>query len=435
MNRSIRTICICISVLLICSACQNNVPLDFSVEYNPTTDFQYNLEYDDLGLSYITESPDSFYFIDGIYLYYMDKETLSPVPLCKKADCLHDKETDPYKKSSCEAFLGGGDHSIFYYDNAIYMLGLGMKGDNTQSYKKQYVLKKYTTDGTYLEDIYTFPKSPQAIIRHRGIVYYTYQDINTIREGNTNGTYKLMSFSLENKEENELFVDDLVDGTLDKLIAYGKYLYIYRNGRSPDSDPNNQESYREETLAYDLETGTIQSVQATEKGVPSFPIPYENSLLYSYWFYNYQDERNRTVYQVELDGQNPKELFQTKTLSNRIAWDGTYLYEDNRPLVYIAQLEPKREIIIYNHALEECDVISFENVENGPKGIDFSSVNMDALRISDDYIFTKCSGPDHQGSYLICIDKAEIGTGNITPRIIWQKEAQYQREEYILDTQ
>lgn len=153
-----------------------------------------------------------------------------------------------------------------------------MKGDNTQSYKKQYVLKKYTTDGTYLEDIYTFPKSPQAIIRHRGIIYYTYQDINTIREGNTNGTYKLMSFSLENKEEHELFVDDLVDGTLDKLIAYGKYIYIYRNGRSPDSDPNNQESYREETLAYDLETGTIQSVQATEKGVPSFPIPYENSL-------------------------------------------------------------------------------------------------------------------------------------------------------------
>lgn len=202
MKRLLKVTCIFLSILLLSTACQKETH-DFSDEYNPSSDFQYNMEYDDLGLSYITESPDGFFFIDSIYLYYMDKETLSPIPLCKKADCLHDKETDPNKKSNCEAFLGSGDHSVFYFDDAVYILGSDMTGTNAQSYKVQYFLKKYSTDGTFLENVYTFPKSPQAIIRHRGMVYYTYKDVSASNGGNTDGTYKLMAFSLQNKTEKE----------------------------------------------------------------------------------------------------------------------------------------------------------------------------------------------------------------------------------------
>ena len=208
-------------ILAFCSACQKDSSHDFSMEYHPSTDFQYNMEYDDLGFSYMTESKDGYYFIDGLYLYYMDKETLSPIPLCKKADCLHDKETDPYKKSSCEAFLGGGSKNIFYFDHAIYIMKKGLSALDTLSYQSKYTLNQYSLDGTFIETVYTFPALPQAIIRHRGVVYYTYEDISVKGGGNTSGTFRLNSFSLQDKTEHEIVFDDFSGATLDKLFAYG----------------------------------------------------------------------------------------------------------------------------------------------------------------------------------------------------------------------
>ena len=420
-------------VLIVCSACQKDISHNFSMEYNPLTDFQYNLEYDDLGLSYITESPDGFYFIDGIYLYYMDKETLSPVPLCKKADCLHDKETDPYKKSSCEAFLGGGSKSIFYYDRAIYLMAAELDETNT-SFKRNYKLKKYSLDGNFIENVYTFQQLPHAVIRHRGVVYYTFEDIATKGAGETSSTFRLFSYSLQDGEEKEISMQDFPNATLDKLFAYGKYLYIYRYGLRDAEDEN---SAAFETIVYDIEQQTYQPIDAKQDGMLMVPSIYDNSLMYGYG-YGYQDcydDRTKDFYRTNLDGTKEEIFFEAESTNNRVQWDESYLYADNRALVSISKIESERVITVYNSQLEECDTISFKNIENNSQSIDFSGINMDPLRISDDFIFTKTTGLDGQGSYLICIDKAEIGTGNITPRIIWQKEAQYQSEEYILDTQ
>ena len=167
------------------------------------------------------------------------------------------------------------------------------------------------------------------------------------------------------------------------------------------------------------------------------PAIYDNALMYGYGYGNqdYYDVRTKDLYKADLDGKNEEKFFINKSPANRMQWDGSYLYADNRALVDISKIEKERVITVYDTQLKECDAISFENTVDAPEGVNFSEINMDALRISDDYIFTKCSIPDNQGSYLICIDKKEIGTGNITPRIIWEKEAQYQNDEYAIQTQ
>ena len=48
---------------------------------------------------YITASEEGYYFVNGIYLYFCSYDTMKPIVLCNKAECLHDKELDETKKN------------------------------------------------------------------------------------------------------------------------------------------------------------------------------------------------------------------------------------------------------------------------------------------------------------------------------------------------
>ena len=429
-----------ISILLILclsqslSSCSHTISENFRDEYIASTDFQLNMEYDDLGFSTMTESDAAIYFIDGLYMYAIDKESLDVIPLCKKANCLHDKETDPKSKASCEAFVGDGVKGIFYENQAIYVMTSGI-ADQVSTTFTTYSLRKYGQDGAFLETVYEFPSRPLALIRHRNHIYYLRDHPVSTGEGSVKNASQLVEVSLFTKEEKILYTNDLENGTLSHLFAYGKHIYLRRMGNQPDKmDSSPSESYAEEIICFDLQNDSYTVLKPEEEGVIGTPMVYNNSLLYSYWFYNYTDDRNRLLYQSDLDGQNPNPFKKTAYTSSRQHWDQTYFYDDNWPLITIARLESVRQITVLDQQFNEIDKIDFTKIENNPDQIDFSG-NDNPLRISEQYIFLQGYGDNHQGSYLICIDKAEIGTGNITPRIIWQKEAQYQSEEYILDTQ
>lgn len=48
---------------------------------------------------YITANEEGYYFVSGIYLYFCSYDTMEPIVLCNKAECLHDKELDETKKN------------------------------------------------------------------------------------------------------------------------------------------------------------------------------------------------------------------------------------------------------------------------------------------------------------------------------------------------
>lgn len=446
--RRIRWVCFIILVSLFFTACNlqgstssvqpesgiipNADPTrDFSDEYKPETDFQYNLEYDDTGTNYITESEDGFYFIDGLYLYYMDKPSLQPVPLCKRADCLHDKETDAYKKSSCEAFVGNDASSLFYYDNSIYILSTDTVKEG-EDYKTKYILLKYAADGTLLGTIYTFQGIPCSVIRHRDYMYYSYQQMEESGDGETIGQCQIVEVSLKDQSERILYTDDLVNGMVDKLFACGKHLYAMRNGYDPKFyNLDSGEGYVTQAISFNLQTNQYEIIDPREDAVLSVPIVYQNtSLLYKFWYYDYQDQRNKSVFKSDLDGKNEEPFLTLSYNSSRIQWDGNYLYEDNWPLVLIAKQEPVRKVTVYNDEETRLLEFDFTNVE----GKDFSEYAYNNLRISDDYIFTKTRGPGNEGNYILCVDKNQIQNGSVQPRVIFEKEEVYCDGEYITIT-
>ena len=48
--------------------------------------------------NYIAMAENGYYFLNGIYIYYCDFNTMESVVLCNKPNCLHDKELDETKK-------------------------------------------------------------------------------------------------------------------------------------------------------------------------------------------------------------------------------------------------------------------------------------------------------------------------------------------------
>lgn len=441
-----RWVCLMIFVTFFCTACNLQGPplsselsdsgltlnadptRDFSDEYKPSTDFQLNLEYDDTGTNYITESEDGFYFIDGMYLYYMDKPSLEPIPLCKRADCLHDKETDIYKKSSCEAFMGNYAPSLFYYDKCVYVVSMETAQVN-EKYTTKYILNKYASDGTFLETVYTFQDEPRSIIRHRDYMYYTYKLISESGSGTTTGQCQIVEVSLKDHSEKTLYTDDLVEGMLDKLFACGKHLYAMRYGYDPKAyNIQTGEGYVTQALSFNLQTGTYEIIDPQEDAVLSVPTTYQNtSLLYSFWYYDYLDRRNKILYKTDLEGKNEEPFMTLSYDCGRVQWDGYYLYEDNWPLVLIAKQEPIRKVTVYDNANAKLLEFDFTDVD----GKDFSEHANNNLRISDNFIFTKTRGPGNEGNYILCIDKKSIKDGTINPFIVFEKEEAYCNTEFI----
>lgn len=404
-----------ISILLGLSACKQDTSLldDYSDVYHFETDYNINMEYSDAGVSYISESEDGFYFICDLYLYFMDKHTMESIPLCKKADCLHDQETDPYKKSDCEAFIGGDAVSLFYYDNGIYIATREVVGDKPESYRSQYYLKKYATDGTFLENTYSFPARPKSVIRHRGYMYYTYENNSSSGEGDVVGSYYLSQVSLTDKSETILYKSTLEQNTLDQMFAYGKRVYCMQYG----FDPNVPENYLAQVVIYNLESQTYEIMNSMENSVIGVPFILDDSLANNYWFMDYHSPKNKTLYQSDLDGKNTKPWFTLRYDSSRCHWDGRYFYEDNWPLVVIPRDEPVRKITVYKDFEPLCE-FDFTQVD----GIDLSKVATDHLRISEDSILVKVEDTENSKYYMICIDKQDLEKGSVTPHIIFEKD-------------
>lgn len=116
------TIFVIIIAMMILSGCSNDTIVD-SNSYVSGQDQQYfylNNLFDGYG---ICETEQSYYFLgahDKKYLFICDKEKEKAVPLCNKPNCLHARETNSYKVTECNAFLGIDPQYLQIYQNSIY---------------------------------------------------------------------------------------------------------------------------------------------------------------------------------------------------------------------------------------------------------------------------------------------------------------------------
>ena len=126
---------LCASILLVslCAACQSKELPDTYVE---GSDYQYMQLESRRFFMMQSQGSKAFYLLHGNYIYFIDEGSDMILPLCNKADCLHDKETDPEKYSYCNACilpenkLPLGDAGISYCNGFLYCLDCGYAGPN-----------------------------------------------------------------------------------------------------------------------------------------------------------------------------------------------------------------------------------------------------------------------------------------------------------------
>ena len=325
-------------VLLLCllAGCGGNTgPLPDS--YVPGSDYQLYLDSNtNKTRRNVQEGDGVIYLYHQNYVYYLDEKTGVILPLCSKADCLHDKETDPELIENCNAYVG--EASIQYCNGYLYAL---RRPGFTQA---NCLLQRISDDGSRKDELYEWGGSVIILywVVHRDVMYYKSDSYS----GDVQGVRKLETvYSVDLKAsdpEPELLFDPSTlqaDSSATagySLLPYGNHIYMdYTLTRDFDENfsKENQFDYlRKGIMAYDITTGELSDVQ-----LPDMPYGTYVLSVYSIWRdrlilnpYNAEGDDREPImqYTVGLDGTDVQPLMESANLSRIIA-DEKYLYVTN----------------------------------------------------------------------------------------------------------
>lgn len=383
---------------------------DLGNSYNEGTDHQF--VYDD---PFNTESvqakgKDGYFFYYNMYLYYLDAKTQELVPLCNKANCLHDAETDHERIDECNAYVGtaGGtrhssDVGISYYDGYLYFITHNI-ADGTW-------LQRIREDGSGREKVFDFDKCiVYGWCTHRGTLYYSEQTY-----GSGGETLSIKRLPLSGRKIPETVYEPNAEGITiyslgQHMDAYGNYLYFGMIGvTTTNSEDISDESYLDYAFykfyGYDIKNETLFELEAPDTE------PNEYVSRVSFW-------KNRLVfitttmgnawtgenglYTTDLDGGNAEWLMDVQA-GLYVRCDEKYLYLNN--CARQAHGEEDEQIFwVYDDNMElidtfELDVPAFYTVPMSDKMGFFAYTKTDSVW------------------RLRCYDKGRIGSlaGEVIP--------------------
>ncbi|MHB8063341.1 MAG: hypothetical protein ACYDG2_12010, partial [Ruminiclostridium sp.] len=339
--------------LIVLSGCGSKTITENS--YIKGQDFQYM--YFEQGSSIImAETENGYYFFSGWYLYYADKQTMKPVILCSKPNCLHDTETDPKKVYNCNAFFRspGVLPFIAYYDGDIYVMSTEFgKGKN------EYELVKISFDGTKRKSILSFDVEPTSLAIHRGKLYYT----QTAYDKNQKSIYAIREFDLKkfNAKPKEIYTGVLEGGNIQDLMCYGNNLYFLEFA-------HNEKSFSNINMRYNIITGKavrlFSDINYNDMEISSYPAIYNGKLYYSVAKYNTDGTAiTKESFVCDLNGENKKKIFEVDKDSIILA-DQYYLYSNDIIWSSDAKSKDKQKLRILDKDGMKIDSISTGNIND-----------------------------------------------------------------------
>ena len=257
LNLKLIVLFTCLMMLSIgCTKQDPEITYDHPIQYHPETDYQYYMHQDSSGQG-IAESRDGYYFINGSYLYYMDKQSMEPILLDNNPN--HDCRPDHVQRVplNCNAYIYNEsldfEGSITYYKDHLYVLHIEERTEKDVFGHKHFVLVQMNQDGSNRKVIRESDTVPAPVIIHRDQIYFVdrtlYQTQTTLQS--------ILSVPLTNpkQEPTTLYTVESADITINDILAYGNYLYVTEMG------PN---MYR--TIQYDLENYEPKLLYSEFKG-------------------------------------------------------------------------------------------------------------------------------------------------------------------------
>lgn len=294
-----------LAALLLLSSCGVSSPTENA--YLQDTDYAYM--YDGAPMA---ESPNGYYYRTSDFVYYIDKQTMTAVPLCDKPDCLHEKETDPEKVTDCNACLlrAYGDPLIAYYEGKLYVAAAQVNANLMNEGEVSNVLVRMNSDGSERETVLQFPHTATHYLIHRGYLYYTDATYSETESGELGSVYGVYRVPLKGGKTETVYENNLPNGVLDRMTAYGNYVYY-------EHRPNTDGVYSIEYYWFDIHTGEQGKLFSPPELVDPMQPRFLNGKIYSVFYHN-QDLENPEAHYFEyitcgLTGEElaPFDLFST----------------------------------------------------------------------------------------------------------------------------
>lgn len=368
---------IIISASISISACSKEK--HYGNEYTENEDSQYMFKNLMLENS-IAESDKGYYFIEGNYIYYADKPTMKPVPLCNKAECLHDKETDPKKTYKCDAFVDVNimNRFITVYENRLYVY---MDSDyHNNKLKPQLV--SMSLDGSDKKTVITFNGQVSHITLHRGSIYYSYVP-------NENNEYQVLRYNLKQNENELVYESKAQGGQISTIDAYGNKIYFIESIFT-NSNTN------EKLFEYDCLKNTKREVPKDKESIAiGTPCVFNNRVYYKQWYGDKEANKNKQIFSMNFDGKDIK--IDNHEERGTIYSDDKYFYQDN--FSDVLDKNAKRKLTIYSKINSKIAEVEFSKIPN----------NSNIIVGDKNYMFIEFKKDDKQ--YIKVISKEDLIKG------------------------
>lgn len=402
--RKLISIILVLYITSIIIGCSNK---DLGNNYVSNEDAQYMFMQSMLD-KYIAKSDSGYYFVNGLYLYYADKESMKPVILCDKPNCLHDRETDPYKKSECNAYIGSESNKLLtIYDNYIYYYGVNEKDDFTN-----YIFRM-SLDGNEKKAIAKVDGNVMDMAIHREKLYYSiYEDIaSSEQKYEGEKIAKLIEYDFLKPSSKPKIIREYenMDGGIGYIIPFGNKVYF--NEYSFDNSSYGLDSTIQ---IYDLKNEKMEKLYDYKESIHSI---FKNKIIFSAVMEkNGEYKRDPHVYICDLDGGNKRILFNQEIVENFYS-DNKYIYFDNARLMKDDNLE--RLLTVMNEDGEVIDKININEVKPV-----FTFIGSDGENLFIKY-------EDEKKSYIKYIDINKVGTGQAKLETLFEIEKTYMNYDVI----
>lgn len=405
MIKKVKVLITCIGMFSIMGCAKTEVLED---SYMEGIDYQYMYNDDSAFFPQQAKGKKGYYVLEGHYIYYMDEENQSVVPLCNKPDCLHEKETDKEKYKLCNAYVeNDGKVGISYCDGYLYYIC----DNEPESAMDKYALYSLKEDGSEKELLKEWKS--EIVYQwcvHRNVLYYIQMTYKTEENGKIEQKYQLKALGLKGmQKEKEKVVYEPQEGLYNVELAwpeaYGNYVYFQVLGNTETGDVVNEDNYEDylymKTLGYHIVDGTLHDIAVEKENEYVQGVGFwKDKLLIVPWSPEKEDGAQIGSYIAELDGSNVQPFMENVRQGERFYSDGKYLYQSNVLLVDFG-VDKEKIYKIYNEENDLTDTISLPFAGGGAPPVgDEESMLVPVIDKDDSSIWTlKCMNKETIGSY------------------------------------
>jgi hypothetical protein len=244
-------------------------------------------------------------------LMFFDADTKEIIPVCAKPECSHND-------SSCNAYLGSGEHligSVYYYRGCVYLFktvngNAALEQIQADGSSRKVIAEVLPNDGT--GSVY--------VAFHDGFAY-VYDHAGHLHS-DTEYTEKIIEVSIENGSTRTVYEKTGVNLAIDNAKDFGGKLFFVIEQGVKNEDTGITVLKGQGLFAYDYATGNVSCISTDD--IYDYYVNTDSNILYYY-------VNGEGLYHADMNTMESSLLYTAMAEMDmcQISYDGNYLYLNN----------------------------------------------------------------------------------------------------------